>query len=37
MGKRLGKHAPKMFFVNWFRTGANGELVWPGTESSLLD
>jgi phosphoenolpyruvate carboxykinase (GTP) len=30
MGKVLGKHAPKMFFANWFRKGKDGELVWPG-------
>jgi phosphoenolpyruvate carboxykinase (GTP) len=30
MGKKLGAHAPKIFFVNWFRKGANGKFLWPG-------
>lgn len=23
-------HAPQIFRVNWFRTGANGKYLWPG-------
>jgi phosphoenolpyruvate carboxykinase (GTP) len=30
MGERLGSAAPKIFFVNWFRKGANGRYLWPG-------
>jgi phosphoenolpyruvate carboxykinase (GTP) len=30
MGKRLGKNAPKVFFVNWFRKGEDGKFLWPG-------
>jgi phosphoenolpyruvate carboxykinase (GTP) len=29
MGKRL-VHAPRIFHVNWFRTGDEGKLLWPG-------
>jgi phosphoenolpyruvate carboxykinase (GTP) len=29
MGQRLPA-APKLFFINWFRTDARGEFVWPG-------
>jgi phosphoenolpyruvate carboxykinase (GTP) len=30
IGERLGAKAPKIFFVNWFRKGADGRYLWPG-------
>ncbi len=30
MGDRLGKKAPRIFYVNWFRKGADGRWLWPG-------
>ena len=30
MGKKAGAKLPKIFNVNWFRTGANGKYLWPG-------
>jgi phosphoenolpyruvate carboxykinase (GTP) len=30
MGDRLGEHAPKMFYVNWFRKTDDGTWLWPG-------
>ena len=30
MGKRLGPHAPRIFYVNWFRKSADGKWLWPG-------
>jgi phosphoenolpyruvate carboxykinase (GTP) len=30
MGRRLGDQAPRIFFVNWFRKGADGKYLWPG-------
>ncbi|MEO8847249.1 MAG: phosphoenolpyruvate carboxykinase domain-containing protein, partial [Casimicrobiaceae bacterium] len=29
MGKRVAK-PPRLFFVNWFRKGADGKFAWPG-------
>ena len=29
MGEKIS-HQPKIFYVNWFRTDANGNFVWPG-------
>ena len=30
MGDKLGKSAPKIFYVNWFRKTADGKWLWPG-------
>jgi len=30
MGDRLGRHAPRIFYVNWFRKTAEGNWLWPG-------
>lgn len=30
MGDRLGEKAPKIFYVNWFRTSRDGRWLWPG-------
>lgn len=30
MGDRLGSHAPRIFYVNWFRKNADGKWLWPG-------
>lgn len=30
MGELLGSKAPKIYHVNWFRKGKNGEFLWPG-------
>ena len=30
MGDKLGANAPKVFYVNWFRKGADGKFLWPG-------
>ena len=34
MGKRI-KNAPKIFHVNWFRTGPDGKFIWPGFGENL--
>jgi phosphoenolpyruvate carboxykinase (GTP) len=30
IGKRDGAHLPRIFYVNWFRKGADGSYLWPG-------
>jgi len=30
MGERLGKGAPRIFYVNWFRKSQDGKFLWPG-------
>jgi phosphoenolpyruvate carboxykinase (GTP) len=30
MGDSLGKNAPAIFYVNWFRKGEDGKFLWPG-------
>ena len=30
MNKRAGAKLPKIFYVNWFRRGADGHFMWPG-------
>ena len=30
MGKRAGAKLPKIYYVNWFRKGADGKFLWPG-------
>ena len=30
MGDRLGIHAPRIFYVNWFRKSPDGKWLWPG-------
>jgi phosphoenolpyruvate carboxykinase (GTP) len=30
MGDRLGPHAPRIFYVNWFRKSPEGKWLWPG-------
>ncbi len=30
MGDRLGSHAPRIFYVNWFRKSPDGKWLWPG-------
>lgn len=30
MGDRLGRNAPRIFYVNWFRKSDDGRWLWPG-------
>ncbi len=30
MGDRLGRNAPRIFYVNWFRKTPEGKWLWPG-------
>jgi phosphoenolpyruvate carboxykinase (GTP) len=30
IGERAGARLPKVFYVNWFRKGADGRFLWPG-------
>ncbi|HKC50496.1 MAG TPA: phosphoenolpyruvate carboxykinase domain-containing protein, partial [Myxococcota bacterium] len=30
VGRAEGAKLPKIFWVNWFRKGPNGEFLWPG-------
>lgn len=30
LGKKLGRNAPKIFNVNWFKNGLNNKPLWPG-------
>jgi phosphoenolpyruvate carboxykinase (GTP) len=30
MGDRVGRHAPRIFYVNWFRKTPEGKWLWPG-------
>ncbi len=34
MGKKIAK-PPKIFHVDWFRTGADGKMMWPGFGENL--
>jgi phosphoenolpyruvate carboxykinase (GTP) len=30
MGDKVGKNAPRIFYVNWFRKDEKGNFIWPG-------
>jgi phosphoenolpyruvate carboxykinase (GTP) len=35
VGEKLGKNAPRIFNVNWFRTDDDGNFIWPGYGDNL--
>jgi phosphoenolpyruvate carboxykinase (GTP) len=35
IGGKLGRNAPEIFSVNWFRTDENGKFIWPGFSENL--
>ncbi|MFA5060320.1 MAG: phosphoenolpyruvate carboxykinase (GTP) [Candidatus Omnitrophota bacterium] len=35
MGKIMGKKAPRIFCVNWFKQDENGKFLWPGYGENL--
>ncbi len=35
IGSYLGKNAPKIFGINWFRTDDSGKFIWPGFNHNI--